>query len=66
LTGKISTVWAAVDVGIFKIAHVDVSPRHSSLDALLFLKVVLSIYQGKPLVKIDRGPWYNRALELLD
>ena len=36
--------------------------------ALLFLKIdaVMSRCRGKPLVKVDRGPWYNRALDTLD
>ena len=59
-------VWAAVDVETFEILHVDVSPGRSSLDALLFLRTVMSRCRGKPLVKVDPGPWYNWALDLLD
>ena len=64
--GKEVYVWAAVDVETFEVVHVDVSPGRSSLDALLFLKTVLSRCRGKPLIKVNRDLWYNWALELLD
>jgi len=66
IDGEQVYVWAAVDVETFEIVHVDVSPGRSSLDALLFLRTVMSRCRGKPLVKVDRGPWYNWALDTLD
>jgi len=59
-------VWAAVDVDTFEVIHVDVSEGRSSLDALLFLREVLRRCRGKPLIKTDRGPWYDWALNELD
>ena len=59
-------VWAAVDCDTLEVLHVDVSPGRSSLDALLFLKEVLKRCRGRPLVRADRGPWYDWPLERLD
>jgi len=59
-------VWAAVDCDTLEVLDVDVSPGRSSLDALLFLKEVLKRCRGRPLVRADRGPWYDWPLELLD
>jgi len=52
-------VWAAVDCDTLEVLAVDVSPGRSSLDALLFLKDVLERRRGHPLVRADRGPWYD-------
>jgi putative transposase len=59
-------VWAGIDVETVQVVHVDVSPGRSSLDALLFLKTVMNRCRGKLLVNVDRGPWYNWALDLLN
>ncbi|ELY69593.1 transposase, IS240 [Natrinema pellirubrum DSM 15624] len=59
-------VWPAVDCETLKELAVEVSPGRSSLDALLFLKDVLERCRGRPLVRTDRGPWYDWPLELLD
>jgi len=59
-------VWAAVDCDTLEVLHVDISPGRSSLDALLFLREVLNRCRGRPLVRADRGPWYDWPLELLD
>ena len=58
-------VWAGIDVETFEVIHVDVSRGRSSLDAFLFLRKLLKRCRGKPLIKVDRGPWYDWALETL-
>ena len=50
-------VWAAVDVDIFEVVYIEVSPGRSDLDALLFLKTVLKRCRGQPVIVVDRGPW---------
>ncbi len=45
---------------------VEVSPGRSILDVLLFLKDVLERCRGHPLVRADRGPWYDWPFEFLD
>ena len=57
-------VWAAVDCETLEVLHVDISPGRLSLDALLVLKDVLKHCRGPPLVRADRGPWYDWPLEL--
>lgn len=42
------SVWAAIDVDTFDIAHVEVSPARSELDAFLFLNTVVARYRGDP------------------
>ena len=59
-------VWAAVNTDTFEVIHVDVSKGRSSLDALLFLHEVVKLCDGKPLIKVDRGPWYDWALNKLN
>jgi len=59
-------VWAAVDVDTFEVVHIEVSPGRSDLDALLFIKQVLKRCRGQPVIVVDRGPWYNWALDDLD
>jgi putative transposase len=49
----------------FEVIHVDVSRGRSSLDAFFLLRELLKRCHGKPLVKTDRRPWYNWALETL-
>jgi putative transposase len=45
---------------------VEISPGRSNLDGLLFLNEVLKWCRGRPLVRADRGPWYDWLLELFD
>lgn len=59
-------VWAAVDVQTLEAIHVEVSPGRSDLDALLFLDTVLERCTGRPTILVDRGRWYNWALDDLD
>ncbi|WP_082230150.1 DDE-type integrase/transposase/recombinase [Halorubrum lipolyticum] len=59
-------VWAAVDVETFELIQIEVSPGRSYLDALLFVKQVLKRCLGEPVVLVDRGPWYNWALNDLN
>ena len=66
IDGEQHYVWAAVDCETLEVLAVDVSPGRSSLDALLFLRDVLKRCRGRPLVRADRGPWYDWPLERLD
>jgi transposase-like protein len=43
----------------------EASYGRSSLNALAFLKKALRMCTDKPLVIVDRGPWYRWALERL-
>jgi transposase-like protein len=59
-------VWAAVDMEIFEVIHIEVSPGRSDLDTILFIKQVSKRCRGDPVVLVDGGPWYNWALHDLD
>ena len=59
-------VWAVIDRHTYEVIHVEASPGRSDLDALLFLRTVLRRCRGRPVVAVDRGPWYNWCLDELD
>jgi len=42
-----------------EVLYVDIFPSRLSLDALLFLKEVLKRCRSRPLVRVDRGSWYD-------
>ncbi|MFC7043785.1 hypothetical protein [Halonotius sp. GCM10025705] len=52
-------VWAAIDCETLEVPYFDVAPGRSSLDALLFIQEVLLLCRGRPLLRADRGPWYD-------
>ena len=66
IDGEEMYVWAAVDFETLEVLAVEVSPGRSSLDALLVREDVLERCRGRPLVRADRGPWYDWPLELLN
>jgi putative transposase len=58
-------VWSAVDVDSKELLVLEASYGRSSLNALAFLKDALRMCTDKPLVLIDKGPWYRWAFERL-
>jgi transposase-like protein len=58
-------VWSAVDVDSKELLALEASYGRSSLNALALLKKALRMCTNKPLVLVDRGPWYRWALERL-
>jgi putative transposase len=54
-------VWSAVDVDSKELLALEASYGRSSLNALAFLKMCTN----KPLVIVDKGPWYRWAFERL-
>jgi transposase-like protein len=58
-------VWSAVDVDSGEILAVYASRGRNMLIALKFLRMVLDRCINKPLIIVDRGPWYRWALERL-
>ncbi|RLF38747.1 MAG: hypothetical protein DRN12_07965 [Thermoplasmata archaeon] len=44
---------------------VHVFTTRTSLDAIYFLRKVLKYCDGKPLILVDRGPWYKWAPQRL-
>jgi transposase-like protein len=58
-------VWSALDVDSGEILAIYASRSRNILIALKFLRIVLDRCINKPLIIVDRGPWYRWALERL-
>jgi putative transposase len=58
-------MWSAVDVDSRELLALEASYGRSSLNALSSLKKALRICTNRPLVIVDRGPWYRWAFERL-
>ena len=58
-------VWSAVDVDSKELLDLEASYGRSSLNALAFLKKALRMCTNKPLILVDKGPWYRWAFERL-
>jgi transposase-like protein len=58
-------VWSAVDVDSGGILAIYASRSRNMLIAMKFLRIVLDRCLNKPLIIVDRGPWYRWALERL-
>jgi transposase-like protein len=54
-------IWSAVDVDSKELLALEASYGRSSLNTLSFLKMCTN----KPLVLVDKGPWYRWAFERL-
>jgi len=62
LNGEQVYVWAGVDVKTKEVLACRVSWSRSILDAEWFLKKLLETCSNKPLILVDKGPWYPDAL----
>ena len=58
-------LWSAVDMDFKELLALEVSYGRSSLNALSFLKKTFRMCTNKPLVLVDRSPWYRWAFERL-
>ena len=58
-------MWAAVDVKTKEALACRVSWTRSSMQAEAFLRKVLETCTNKPLILVDKGPWYPEALRSL-
>jgi transposase-like protein len=65
INGRICYLWAAIDVDTGEILALQASRGRGLPNAIKFLKMVLRSCDGKPIVVVDRGPWYRWALERL-
>ena len=62
LAGDQLYLWAAIDVYDKEVLAVRISWQRNSIDAELFLQDVLRTCTNKPLILVDKGPWYPYAL----
>jgi transposase-like protein len=56
-------VWSAVDVDSRELLALEASYGRSCLNTLAFLKKAPRMCTDKPLVLVDKGPWYRWAFE---
>lgn len=62
LGGKQLFVWAAVDVKTREVLACRISWQRNIMQAEAFLRRVLEACSNKPLILVDKGPWYPEAL----
>jgi transposase-like protein len=65
VNGQTCYLWAAIDVDTNEILAVYASKGRGIPSAIEFLRKVLDSCEGKPVIVVDRGPWYRWALERL-
>jgi len=58
-------IWSALDVDSGEVLAVYASWSRNILIAMKFVRMVLDRCLNKPLVIVDRGPWYRWALDRL-
>lgn len=63
--GKQLYLWNAIDIDDHVILATHLSTSRTSFDAIYFLRMVLEHCENKPLILVDRGPWYRWALRRL-
>jgi putative transposase len=65
VNGQTCYLWAAVDVDTNEVLAVYASRGRGIPSVIEFLRKVLDSCEGKPLIVVDRGPWYRWALDRL-
>ncbi len=65
VSGRIFYLLSAIDVDIGEVIAVYASRGRSMMNALTFMRSVLKACKGKPVIVVDRGPWYPWALKRL-
>ena len=52
-------IWAAIDIETWEILGIMITEWRTSIDVIRFVRGFLPYCENKPLIKIDRAPWYN-------
>jgi putative transposase len=65
VNGQICYLWAEIYVDTNEILAVYASRGRGIPSAIEFLRKVLDSCEGKPVIVVDRGPWYRWALDRL-
>jgi len=65
LRGEHLFVWAAIDTKTKEVLACRVSWTRNIMQAEAFLRKVLETCTKKPLILVDKGPWYPEALRTL-
>ncbi len=64
LRSRLNGVWAGIDVDTRELLAVWVSWQRNILHSEAFLRRVLETCTNKPIIHVDKGPWYPEALGL--
>ena len=59
VNGQYLFVWAAIDVDSREVLAADASWQRSTINAEHILKKALRPRLNKPLILVDKGPWYH-------
>jgi transposase-like protein len=65
VNSQICYPWAAININTNEILALYASKGRGIPSAIKFLRKVLDSCEGKPVIVVDRGPWYRWALERL-
>jgi transposase-like protein len=65
INGLICYLWAAIDVDTNERLALYASRGRGIPSAIEFLRKALDSCEGKPVIVVDRGPWYRWALDRL-
>jgi putative transposase len=65
VSGQTCYLWAAINVDTNEILAVYASRGRGIPSAVKFLRKILDSCECKPLIVVDRGPWYRWALDRL-
>lgn len=65
IQGEWMFIWAAIDIDSWEVIATWVSQGRSCLEALQFIRQLLSLCKNKPFVYVDRARWYKWALNRL-
>jgi putative transposase len=65
VNGQTCYLWTAIDVDTKEVSAVYASRGRGIPSAIKFLRKVLDSCEGKPVIVVDRGPWYRWALDRL-
>jgi len=66
LHGLRAYIWSALDVDSGEILAIHALWSRNMIVAMKFTKIVLDRCLNKPLIIVDRSPWYKWALERLE
>jgi transposase-like protein len=65
VNGQTCYLWTAIDVDTKEVSAVYASRGRGIPSAIKFPRKVLDSCEGKPVIVVDRGPWYRWALDRL-
>ena len=65
IQGKWRFIWAAIDVDSWEVIVTWVTEGRSCFEVLQFIRKVMSLCKDRPMIYVDKGPWYKWTLDRL-